>query len=177
MDAAENVEARRAEAPASPTEWLAESYYEQSLAGRRYQLNAWEKKAYRGASTSLERARVAAVNATPPGFDLRFWVGEARRVGVLLRPYQGSRAGFGPGSGPARRERPSLGPAGIPELGETGLSPSLGLLPGSGPARWAPGKWLAGHGADGTSTRGTSSSICAAAVPLRRGALSPVPEA
>ncbi|MBI4657453.1 MAG: hypothetical protein HY735_01180 [Verrucomicrobia bacterium] len=69
---------KRAEEPSLATEWLAESYYQQSRAGRAYAPTPWEHKVYRKAMTALDRALIAAKHATPEGSTFGFgWVRRA----------------------------------------------------------------------------------------------------
>jgi hypothetical protein len=68
----------RAHAPMDATEWLAESYYQQSRIGRSHRPEAWEADVYGDYGTGLERALVAAKNATPRGSTFDFaWVRRA----------------------------------------------------------------------------------------------------
>ncbi len=64
--------------PRSATEWLAESYYQQSRAGHPFKPTPWERKVYRDGADALQRALVAAKIATPPGSTFGFgWVRRA----------------------------------------------------------------------------------------------------
>src|SRR5262245_58983748 len=81
MAAAEGMEWPRPDPPRSSTAWLAESYYQQSRVGQPYQPSSWERSAYRNAQNArdaLERALIAAKNATPEGSTFGFgWVRRA----------------------------------------------------------------------------------------------------
>ncbi|MBI4664647.1 MAG: hypothetical protein HY735_38145 [Verrucomicrobia bacterium] len=85
---------KRAAKPASATEWLAESYYQQSRAGLSYSPSLWEREVYGRASTALYRALIAAEQATPDGStfgfgwvrraELEFGFGRAKRTEAAL---------------------------------------------------------------------------------------------
>jgi hypothetical protein len=79
MAAAEGFEYHGTDPPTnSPSEWLAESYYQQSRAGQFYNPTAWERLTYSNARDALERALIAAKHATPEGSTFGFgWVRRA----------------------------------------------------------------------------------------------------
>ena len=74
--------------PGLASEWLAESYYQQSQANRRSPSReaAWEQARYRGRRTGLERALVAAQQARAVrGRGLQLRGGAGGGAGVQLR--------------------------------------------------------------------------------------------
>lgn len=76
--AVQNDEMPRPKMPLLATEWLAESYYQQSRTAFPYRPSLWEDRVYRKAKTALDRALIAAKHATPKRSTFGFgWIRRA----------------------------------------------------------------------------------------------------